>query len=77
MVLGEIQGYIKSRLIYARLVLGLFSHILHNVRHIETYLPTFSYILADSGIFKNLVQLDIFTYVQAYSEPGLFGIVSQ
>ena len=49
-------------------VLGIFSHI-PNVRHIEVYLPTFGYILADSGIFRVLTQLDIFIYIKAYSEP--------
>ena len=34
---------------------GIFSHI-HNIRHIETYLPAFGYISEDSGIFKILAQ---------------------
>ena len=46
----------------------MFSHI-HNVRHIKAYLPTFGYILADSGILRFLAQLDIFIYIKAYSEP--------
>ena len=32
------------------------------------YLPTFGYILADSGIFRILVQLDMFMNIKAYSE---------
>ena len=47
---------------------GIFSDI-YNVRHIETYLPTFGYISADPSIFKILAQLDIFMYIKAYSEP--------
>ena len=50
MVLGQIQGYIKSRLNYARLVLGLFSHILHNVRHTET----FAHIQVYFGRFRHI-----------------------
>ena len=50
------------------LLSGIFSYI-HNVRHIEAYFPTFGYILADSGIFRILAQLDIFMYIKAYSEP--------
>ena len=41
----------------------------YNVRHIEVYLPTFGYILVDSGIFRILAQLDMFMYIKAYSEP--------
>ena len=32
-------------------------------------MPSFGYILADSGIFRILSQLDIFMYIKAYSEP--------
>ena len=31
-------------------------------------MPTFSYILTDSGIFRILEQLDIFIYIKAYLE---------
>ena len=31
-------------------------------------MPTFGYILADSGIFRILAQLGIFMYIKAYSE---------
>ena len=31
-------------------------------------MPTFGYILADSGIFRILVQIDIFMYIKSYSE---------
>ena len=31
-------------------------------------MPTFWYILVDSGIFRILAQLDIFMYIKAYSE---------
>ena len=51
-----------------RYVSGIFSHI-HNVGHIETYLPTIGYILPGSDIFKILAQLDIFMYIKACSEP--------
>ena len=40
----------------------------YNVRHIEVYLPTFGYILVDSGILRVLAQLDMFMYIKAYSE---------
>ena len=47
-----------------------FRHIqLNNVRHIEVYLPTFEYVLVDSGIFRILAQLDKFMNIMAYSEP--------
>ena len=40
-------------------------------------MPTFRYILADSGIFRILAQIDIFMYIKSYSEPmvysGIFG----
>ena len=42
---------------------------LNNVRHIEVYLPTFEYVLVDSGIFRILAQLDKFMNIMAYSEP--------
>ena len=42
---------------------------MHNVRHIEIYLSIFGYILADSNIVRVLAKLDIFMYVNAYSEP--------
>ena len=63
-----IQGYLELRLIHARYVSGIISHI-NNVRHSEAYFPTFRYILADPGIVRILTQLDIFKYIQAYSEP--------
>ena len=31
-------------------------------------MPIFGYILADSGIFRIMAQLDIFMYIKAYSE---------
>ena len=38
------------------------------------------YILADSGIFRVLAQLDIYMYIKAYSEPmaysGIFRTVN-
>ena len=65
----RVYGNLKPRLTYlSAYVSGIFSHI-HNVRHIEVYLPTFGYILADSGIFKILAQLDVLMYVKVYSEP--------
>ena len=40
----------------------------------------FGYILADSGIFRFLAQLDIYMYIKAYSEPmaysGIFRTVN-
>ena len=45
----------------------MFSYI-HNVGHIEAYLPTFGYISADSGIFRILTELEMFMYIKAYSE---------
>ena len=43
-------------------------------------MPTFGFILADSGIFRALGQLDIFMYIKAYSEPiadsGIFRAVA-
>ena len=40
----------------------------------------FGYILADSGIFRVLAQLDIYMYIKAYSEPmaysGIFRTVN-
>ena len=32
-------------------------------------MPTFGYILADSGMFKVQAQLDIFMYIKGYLEP--------
>ena len=56
----------------------MFIHF-HNFRDIEAYLPTFGYVLADSGIFRILAQLDIFMYIKAYSErmaySGIFRTV--
>ena len=40
----------------------------------EVNLPTFGYILADSGIFRILAQLDIFMY-KAYSEPTAYSSI--
>ena len=45
----------------------MFSHI-HNIRHIEIYLPTFGYISADLGIFWIMEQLNMFMYIKAYSQ---------
>ena len=70
----QIQAYLDFRLIYARYVSGIFSHI-HNVRHAEAYLPTFGYISADSGIFRILAQLDIFMYIKGYSEPMVYSSI--
>ena len=53
---------------------GIFSHI-HNIRHIETYLPAFGYISEDSGIFKILAQLEIFMYIKAYSESVAYSVI--
>ena len=47
----------------------------YNVRHIELYLPTFGYILVDSGIFRILAQLDMFIYIKAYSEPMAYSAI--
>ena len=70
--------YLEPQPNLARYVSGIFIHI-HNFRHIEAYLLTFGYILADSGIFRFLAQLDIFIYIKAYSEPmaysGIFRTV--
>ena len=57
----------------------MFSHI-HNVGHIEAYLPAFGHILADSDLFRILAQLDNLMYIKAYmSEPmaysGIFRTV--
>ena len=42
-------------------------------------MPTFGYILDDSGIFRTLPQLDLFMYIKAYSElmtyTGIFRTV--
>ena len=35
-------------------------------RYIEAYFFKFGYILADSGIFRILPQLDVFMYIEAY-----------
>ena len=67
----QIQAYLDSRLIQARYVSGIFSHI-HNVRYVEAYLPTVGYILADSGIYRILVQLDTFMYISIFRTHGLF-----
>ena len=70
--------YLEPQPISARYVSGIFIHI-HNFRHIEAYLPTFGYVLADSGIFRFLAQLDIFMYIKAYLElmaySGIFRTV--
>ena len=53
-----------------------FRHIqLYNVRHIEIYLPTFGYILVDSGICRILAQLNMFMYIKAYSEPMTYSAI--
>ena len=53
-----------------------FSYIQsYNVRHILKYLPTFSYILVDSGIFRMLAQLDMFIYIKAYSEAMAYSAI--
>ena len=56
-----------------------YSSIFTTLGIIETYLPTFGYALADSGIFRFLAQLDIFMYIKGYSEPiahsGIFRTV--
>ena len=53
-----------------------FSYIQsYNVRHIEVYLPTFGYILVDSGIFRILAQLDMFIYIKVYSEPMVYSVI--
>ena len=58
-IFRQIHGYLEPRLI--------------NVRHIEVYLPTFGYILADSGIFRIQARLDI---LMIYSEPMAYsGII--
>ena len=44
---------------------------LYIVTHIEVYLPTFGYILADSEIFRILAQLDMFMHVKSYQSPWL------
>ena len=49
----------------------IFSHI-HNVNHIQVYLPTFGYILDDSGISRILAQQEVFIYIKAYSEPMVY-----
>ena len=43
--------------------------MLDKLRHI---LPPFGSVSADSGIFRILVQLDIFMYNKTYSEPMLY-----
>ena len=58
----------------ASYVSGIFSHI-HNVRHIEAYLPTFGYVLANSSIFRVLAQLDIFMYIKAFSKPIAYSVI--
>ena len=45
------------------------------VRHIEIYLPTFGYILVDSGIFKIMAQLHMIMYIKAYSEPMAYSAI--
>ena len=70
-IFREIQTYFDSQLIQTCYVASIFSHI-HKVRHIEVYLPTFGFILADSGIFRILPQLDIFMYIMAYSKPTAY-----
>ena len=54
----------------------MYSHI-HNVRHIEANFPTFGFISADLDIFRILVQLDIFMYIKAYSEPTAYSGLSR
>ena len=73
--LTQIQGYLYPQLVQARYVSFIFSDI-HNIKHIETYFPTFGYISAYPGIFRILAQLDIFMYIKTYSEPmGYSGIL--
>ena len=64
-VFRQIEVSLEPQFVYARHVLDIFRHI-HNVKHTEAYLPTFRYISPDSGIFRILVQLDIFMYIKAY-----------
>ena len=66
-IFRQIQAYLSSWLVYTGYVLGIFSHI-NNVRHIQAYLPTCGYISASSGMFRILTQLNIFMYINAYSE---------
>ena len=68
MVSTQVQGYLEPPAYLARYVSDIFSHI-YNVRYIEAFLPIFGNILADSGILRILAQLDIFVYIQDYSEP--------
>ena len=54
---------------------------MNNVRHIEAYLSIFEYMSTDSGMFRNLVQLDLFMYIKAYLQPmaysGIFRTITQ
>ena len=52
----------------------IFSHV-QNVREIKVYLPTFGFILADSGTFRTLAQLGIFMCIKAYSEPMVYSAI--
>ena len=38
-------------------------------------MPTFGYIMIDSGIFTILAQLDMFIYIKAYSEPMAYSAI--
>ena len=71
LTLKQIQGYLFSRLIQALYVSGIFSHI-HNVRYVEVHVPIFGYISVVSGMFRIPAQLDIFMYIEAYSEPVVY-----
>ena len=42
---------------------------------IELYLSTFGYILVDSGMFRILAQIDMFTYIKAYSKPMAYSAI--
>ena len=70
MVFRQVQGYLKPRLIQARYVSDIFSHI-YNVRYMEAYLATFKYISVDeeySEYWHSQKYIHILC-VQAYSEP--------
>ena len=51
--------------------------ILHKVKHIEIYLPTFKYILAHSCIFRILTYSCILgrVYLEPMAYSGIFGTI--
>ena len=47
----------------------------YDLGYIEVYLSTFGYILADSGIFRILAQLEMLMCIKVYSEPMAYSAI--